>query len=237
MNIFDVGIILLFVMFFIVGFKNGVIKELVALIGIILMFILSYMLKGQIGDLLCIYFPFIKFAGKIEGLTTMNIVLYQMIAFIIIFGILLSIYDFLLIATKALDKIVKLTVILILPSKILGGIVSVIKGYIILFAVFIVLMIPLGSQEVFYESAIINTILYKTPILSTATSKFTSAVTEIYDLGESISKDKISIKDANLKSLDIILKYNITSKETVEKLINAKKLDNINNVEDVLNNY
>lgn len=237
MNIFDVGIILLFLMFFIVGFKNGVIKELVALIGIILMFILSYMLKGYIGNLLCIYFPFIKFAGKIEGLTTMNIILYQLIAFIIIFGILLSLYDFLLIATKALDKIVKLTVVLILPSKILGGIVSVIKGYIILFIVFIVLMIPLGNQEVFTESTAINIILYKTPILSATTSKFPSAVKEIYDLGEAISKDKISIHDANLKSLDIILKYNITNKETVEKIINTKKLDNINNVEDVLNNY
>lgn len=237
MNVFDIGIILLLIMSFIIGFKNGVIKELVALLGIILVFIISYLLKGYLGDIFCIFFPFFRFTGKIEGLTTMNIVLYQMIAFLVIFIALLGLYATLLKISKKLQKLVNLTIILWLPSKILGGIVSIIKGYIVIFAVFIVLMIPLGNQEVFYNSTVVNTMLYHTPILSSTAKPFTDAVTEIYDLGEAISKDQISKNDANLKALDIILKYNITNKATIEKLINAKKLENINNIENVLNNY
>ena len=237
MNVFDVGIILLLIMSFIIGFKNGVVKELVALLGIILVFIISYLLKGYLGDIFCIFFPFFRFIGKIEGITMMNIVLYQIIAFLVIFTALLGLYATLLKISKKLQKLVNLTIILWLPSKVLGGIVSVIKGYIVLLVVFTVLMIPLGNQEIFYNSTVINTMLYHTPVLSRTTQPFTNAVREIYDLGESISKDNISKEAANAKALDIILKYNITKKATIEKLIEIHKIENNNGIEGVLNNY
>ena len=60
MNIFDIGIILLLCMGFIVGWKNGVIKELVSFVGIIIVFIISYQLKGIVGNVLCKLLPFIK---------------------------------------------------------------------------------------------------------------------------------------------------------------------------------
>ena len=55
LNIFDVGIILLLIMFLIVGFKNGVIREAFALIGIIAVFILSFVFKGLLGNLMVMY--------------------------------------------------------------------------------------------------------------------------------------------------------------------------------------
>ena len=203
MNVFDIGIILLLIMFFITGFKNGVIKEIVSLIGIVIVFILSYYLKGYLGNVLCVFLPFIKFSGPLAGLTIINIILYQLIAFIIVFSILLCIYEFLLKVSKGLQKIVNLTIILWLPSKILGGIVSVIKGYIILFIVFIILLIPLKNQEIFYNSKMINMILYNTPILSNSANSITSAVTEIYTLGEKISTNKMTPNEANTKGIDI----------------------------------
>lgn len=237
LNIFDVGIILLFVMFAIVGFKNGVIKELVALIGIIAVFIISFSLKGIIGNFLCTVLPFFKFTGSIAGLTTINIFLYQAIAFLIVFSALLSIYAIVLKISKFIQKLVNITVILWLPSKILGAVVSLVKGYIVLFAVFLVLMVPLKNQAIFNESTLINNILYKSPILSKSTNNFTSSLTEVYDLVFEVNDQKISTNDANLKSLDIMLKYNIVNKLTVERLIKLHKLDNINNIESIMNKY
>ena len=152
MNILDVGIVLLLIMFFITGFKRGVIKELVSLIGIVLVFIISYQLKDYIGNILCYIFPFFKFTGSIEGLSVLNIILYQAIAFLIVFSLLLSLYEVILKLSKSLQKIVNMTIILIIPSKILGGLISMIKGYIILFVIFIVLLVPLRSQDMFNES-------------------------------------------------------------------------------------
>lgn len=237
MNVFDIGIILLFIMFLIIGFKNGVIKEIVALIGIILIFIVSFNLKGILGNVLCTFLPFFKFTGAIEGITTINILVYQVIAFMIVFSILLSVYAIALKLSKFLQKIVNLTIVLWLPSKFLGALVSFVKGYIILFAILIVLMIPLKNQPLFSESSLTNYILYKTPILSRSGGNFTASVTEIYDLASKVSKKEMTSDSANLKTLDIMLKYKIVDKKIVERLIKLHKLDNINNVDTILNNY
>lgn len=233
MNVFDIGIILLLVMFFIIGFKRGVIKELVSLIGIIIVFILSYWLKGFVGNILCIIFPFFKF----RGLIILNIFLYQAIAFLLVFSVLLSLYVILLKLSKVIQKFVNMTLILWLPSKILGGIVSIIKGWIVLFVVFLVLLIPLRNQSIFIDSALVYKILYETPILSNSTNNFVNGIMEVYSLGEGLSKKTITNDEVNLKGIDIMLKYNIVDKNTVENLIRIHKLDNISNVDSVLNNY
>lgn len=237
MNIFDIGIILLFILFIIIGFKNGVMREIVSFLGIIVVFIVSYMFKGIVGNFLCEMLPFIKFTGVLKGMTAINILLYQAISFFIIFSILLGIYAVAMKLSKVLQKIINLTIILWLPSKLLGALVSLIKGYLILFVVFIMLMIPLQNSEEYTNSKMIKTILYETPILSTCTKSLTSSMKEVYDLVTQVSEKNISTNDANLKVLDILLKYKVTTKENINILINKNKLTDIQNIESVLNKY
>ena len=237
LNIFDVGIILLLIMFLIVGFKNGVIREAFALIGIIAVFILSFVFKGLLGNLMCIILPFFKLSGVIEGFSVINILIYQIIAFMLVFAILLTIYEIFLKISKFIQKLVNLTIILILPSKLLGAVVSLIKGVIVLFAVFIVLMIPLKNSELLTGSTMVNQILYKTPILSQSSNNYINTVEEIYNLAEKVSNKKISTNDANLELLDMMLKHKIVNKSTVESLVKLHKLDDVNNIETVLQKY
>ena len=237
LNIFDVGIILLLIMFLIVGFKNGVIREAFALIGIIAVFILSFVFKGLLGNLMCIILPFFKLSGVIEGFSVINILIYQIIAFMLVFAILLTIYEIFLKISKFIQKLVNLTIILILPSKLLGAVVSLIKGVIVLFAVFIVLMIPLKNSELFTGSTMVNQILYKTPIRSQSSNNYINTVEEIYNLAEKVSNKKISTNAANLELLDMMLKHKIVNKSTVESLVKLHKLDDVNNIETVLQKY
>ena len=237
LNIFDVGIILLLIMFLIVGFKNGVIREAFALIGIIAVFILSFVFKGLLGNLMCIILPFFKLSGIIEGFSVINILIYQIIAFMLVFAILLTIYEIFLKISKFIQKLVNLTIILILPSKLLGAVVSLIKGVIVLFAVFIVLMIPLKNSELFTGSTMVNQILYKTPILSQSSNNYINTVEEIYNLAEKVSNKEIITNDANLELLDMMLKHKIVNKSTVESLVKLHKLDDVNNIETVLQKY
>ena len=237
LNIFDVGIILLLIMFLIVGFKNGVIREAFALIGIIAVFILSFVFKGLLGNLMCIILPFFKLSGVIEGFSVINILIYQIIAFMLVFAILLTIYEIFLKISKFIQKLVNLTIILILPSKLLGAVVSLIKGVIVLFAVFIVLMIPLKNSELFTGSTMVNQILYKTPILSQSSNNYINTVEEIYNLAEKVSNKEIITNDANLELLDMMLKHKIVNKSTVESLVKLHKLDDVNNIETVLQKY
>ena len=236
-NVFDIGIILILIMFVIVGFKRGVIKECVSLVGIIIIFVLAFSLKGFLGNILCQCLPFLTFKGSIEGMVTINILLYQVIAFLIVFCLLLSVYSIALFLSKIIQKVVNLTIILLIPSKILGGFVSLIKGYIILFVVLLFLMIPLGNTSIFQNSTIIHFMMHKTPVISSYTGNFIKPIQEVYSLGEKVSKKKISVNEANLASLDIMLKYKVVDKETIVELKQSGKLDDIEDIDSILKKY
>lgn len=237
MNIFDIGIILILLMFIIVGFKNGVIKELASLIGIIIVFYISFLLKGYIGNFLCLVFPFFNFYGPIEGMTSLNILLYQAIAFILVFGLLLGVYAFILKISKFLQKIVNMTIVLWIPSKILGGVIGFISGLIFLYVILVLLIIPIGDQPIYSESKLVDKIVYHMPVISQTTSKFNKAIKDISVLKNRVVNKEISINETNLEAIDIMLESNITNKNTIEKLIKLHRLDNIRNIDRVLNKY
>ena len=220
MNVLDIGIILILIMCFIVGFKKGAIKEGISLVGIVLVFIISFYLMKPIGNFLCINLPFLNFSGSIEKIQALNIIIYQFIAFILIFSLFTGLYAFLIKVSGILEKLVDLTIILLLPSKIIGGIISFVVGYLI---IFILLLMPFNRGTLYESSKITPFILDKTPVLAKQTKNIKTCIDEVYNLDNKLDTD-----EANQYTVELLLKYKIVDKETVEKLINKKKLTNIN---------
>ena len=236
-NILDVAIILILIMSAIVGFKRGAIKEIVSLVGIIIVFIVAFSLKGVLGNVLCKWLPFFNFAGNLEGVTVLNILLYQLIAFLIIYSLLFSIYMIVMKISGVVQKIIHMTVILWLPSKLIGAVVAFVTGYVMVFVVLLALLIPLKDTDIFRESRFANYIVYDTPILADSADNISSSINEVYTLGEELSKGDISKNDANLETMDILLKYKIVSPETARQLIVLDKLDGISGLDSVIKRY
>ena len=72
------------------GIKNGFFKQTVLTVGTILTVVLAFAFKDTLADWFSYNLPFFNFLGPIKGLTTINIIMYQMLAFLImliIFGI------------------------------------------------------------------------------------------------------------------------------------------------------
>lgn len=237
MNIFDIGIILILIMSFIVGFKKGIIKEAVSFIGIVLVLVLSFSFKSLLGNFFCKVLPFITFAGNVKGITALNILFYQLLAFLILYIVLTGVYSFILKVSKFLQKIINFTIVLWLPSSIGGGIIGLLSGYLTIFVVLLLILIPFKDNTMFKESTMINTIMNKTPIIAKYSKNISNSVTEIYDLEDEIVNNKLSINEANLKTIDIMLKYNIASKELIESLRQQGKLKDITNLDSILQNY
>ena len=143
LNIFNIGIVMILIAFIIAGWKNGGIKETASFIGIILVFFLSYVLKGIVGNFLCTILPFFK----LKGFVSLNILIYQVVAFVLLFIILLSLYRLLLKISNGLQKIINATIILVIPSKILGAIMAFIEGWIILFVILVLLILPFKDVD------------------------------------------------------------------------------------------
>ena len=237
MNILDIAIVLVLIMSAIIGFKRGAIKEVVSLVGIIIVFILAFSLKGVLGNVLCKWLPFFNFAGNLEGVTVLNILLYQLIAFLIIYSLLFSVYMIVVKISGIVQKIVHMTVILWLPSKVIGAVVAFITGYVMVFVVLLALLIPLKDTDIFKNSKFANYIVYDTPILASSSANISTSINEIYELGEDLSKGDISKNEANVKTMDILLKYKVVSAETARELVVLDKLDDISGLDKVIEKY
>ena len=233
LNIFDIGIVLILIGFIIGGWKQGVVKETVSFVGIIVVFFLAWLLKGIVGNFLCAILPFFEF----DGLVSLNILIYHAIAFILLVSLLMGLYRLLLKLSNGLQKLINYTIILIIPSKIAGAIIGFIEGWIKVFIILILLLVPLKDFDQFKDSKLNNIVLFHTPVLSDTVKPFTKGVAEIYDVSSKISLKEIEMNEANLESINIMLKYKLVDKETIEKLIELNKLDKIKNIDSILTNY
>ena len=237
MNILDIGMILWILMFGIVGWKKGVIKTSVSFIGMIIIFLISFAFKESLGNFFCKYFPFFSFGGSLKGIVSISILIYQLIAFFIIFGFLFGIYNILLKVTGIIQKLVNFTIILLLPSKIGGFIIGILEGWLTIFLFLLVIMVPLKDNSLFLESQLIDKVIYHTPILANSTKSITASITEVYHLTDQVSHHKITSNEANLKIIDVMLKDKIVRKKTIEQLIVLDKLKKIHGIDKILKQY
>lgn len=230
MNIIDAIIIVMLLLWTSVGFKRGVFKETILVVGMILVLVVSYKFKNMIGDFLVLNLPFFNFAFY-GGASTLNIILYQTLAFLLVASVLLIIFRILVAITGIFEKILRFTIILGIPSKLLGAVVGFIEGYVIIFCVLFAINQPVFNIDKLNESKYAPTILNKSPVLSKMAKNSLDTVTEIYEL--------TNIQDSNtlnLEILDIILEKNVTSVSVVRQLVEKDKLQ-IQNIDSVLNKY
>lgn len=231
MNIVDLIIITGLVLGALTGFIRGFFKETVVFLGTIVAVILAFILKNPISQLMYRNLPFFKF----RGYTTLNIILYEVLAFIIVLAILLVILALIIKITGLIERILKMTIILAIPSKILGMIVGIIQSIVIMYVILFVLSIPMLKVKYINESKGANLILNHTPIISTITKDF---VTSCKDISENVKLDinLSDTKETNTKIVEIMLKNKLVTTNNVALLVNNKKID-INNPRELIDTY
>lgn len=235
MNIVDILIIIFLAFGALIGFKRGFTKQLLSLIGTVLVVILAFILKNPISILLYENLPFFKFGGVFKGITVLNILIYEVLAFFIILAVLMIVLRILLFASGIFEKLLNMTIILGIPSKIMGAALGIFENFIISFIILYILSLPVFSLNVLNESKLKNSILKKTPILSGYIDNSIKVVDEFVELKDKYQKST-DPNAFNLESLDLLLKYKVVDIKSVDTLIEKDKLQ-INNINSVLENY
>ena len=105
MNIIDLLIIIFILIGAVVGFKRGFTSSLFNFVGVILVVIIAYFLKNPVSEFLMSFCPFFNFGGIIKGVTVLNIAVYEIIAFILVFSLLMIGLKALLMATGILETL------------------------------------------------------------------------------------------------------------------------------------
>lgn len=227
MEILDGVIIILFTLGIWYGTKKGFINGTLSLIGLAFILTFSFLFHTMVADVLLKGMPFLKFRGVYKGITSLNILFYEVVGFLLIFVFLLSILGLVLKITGILQKIIDYSIVLTLPSKTLGVLVGFINSLIVIFIMLFVLLNINSTRHLVHESKIGSFILERTFILSNVTSKYYGATSEINMVIDDCKKSKDDKKICNANVANVLIKYNIVSKNKVIELIDNKKLKNI----------
>ena len=220
MNIVDIIIIIFIILMGVMGSKRGVFKEVIFCVGTILIFVLAFKFKDILGNVFLLNLPMFDFPNVFHGAITLNILVYQLLAFVITLILLLIVFEVILSITGIFEKLLKITIILGIPSKILGFIAGLIEGYVIAFVLLFFLTQPAFSFEQFMSSKYANTILNSSPVLTSVTSDTLELVENIYALKDENDKDVL-----NSKILDMMLDKKIVSYDVAKKLNETKKIE------------
>ncbi len=223
MDIISVAVILVILLCGVLGFKKGVIKTGVQLIGTICVLIIAYALKDSVANLLMKYLPFFNFGGIFEGITAINILMYEMISFIVIFILLYCILNILLTLSGAVEKLLKFTIILAIPSKILGFILGLMEGIIFTYMILFVFLHLPQTENMVMDSKVALVVLERTPFIGSVALKTTLALEQINDIVKDLNDDT-SRDEINFNVIHTLVYYKIISQEDVEELMNSGKL-------------
>lgn len=232
-SIIDVIIVLMILMGAIVGFKNGVIKTGTKFIGLFGIIILSFILKDKLTVLLYENMPFFDFFGAIKGIDAINVLFYQLISFLVIFAAFMFVLKILLVVTGFVEWLLKLTIILSFPSKILGLFVGVLEFYVYLFIILYILNMPIFGLTLVSESKVGTYMLEKTPILSDLVDNTVKAYSDVWNVVK--NRDNLSNMEANTYVLATLLDNKLISIESAKKLVESNYIS----IEDksILDNY
>ncbi len=235
MNIIDAIIILMILLGAVIGFKRGFTKQVLSFLGVFLVVVLAFWLKNPVSIFMYEHLPFFKFGGVLKGVTVLNIALYEFIALLILVAILTVILKLLLFASSIFEKILNFTIILGIPSKILGAIIGALESFVWIFIVLYILSLPVFHIGVVEDSKMRPSILKNTPILSLFADETLKVVEEFTSLKEKYEQAP-NANEFNKDTLDLFLGYNIITINSVDKLIEKNKLQ-IDGVEEVLECY
>lgn len=222
-----IGLVDIFILIFLalgglVGFKSGAIKELTRFIGFFLVVLVAFYLKDTLMVALYENLPFYNFFGIIRGIDALNILLYQLISFLVIFFLLYFILRVLVVITGLFEWLVKMTIFLSLPSKIIGLLVGVIEYYVYIFFILYILNMPLFNLTFVSNSKFGGIILKNTPILS----EMADDTVEVYsDIWEIIKNKKGKSNDEiNTLVLTSLLDHNLITVDSAKKLVESNKI-------------
>ena len=128
-----------------------------------------------------------------------------------------------------------MTIILGIPSKIIGAVLGFLEALVFSFIVLFILLQFNATSKMVSDSTLARSIIDKTPIIGHMVNDTYKAIQDINKLQDKYKND--NNKDAyNAEILTIMLKYEVVTPEVTQKLINNKKLD-FAGAQSVLNSY
>lgn len=223
MTIVDIITLVLIGIGALVGFKKGVIRTFVQLIGIVSISIVAFQFKGVLGNVLIRNLPFFNFGGAVNELYSLNLLFYQGVAFVVIWVLMYCLLNILIDLSGIIDMLLKLTIVLAIPSKIMGAIIGAVEMIIFIFILGFSMLQFNHTQKFVMDSKVLRPIVERTPVVNAIFAPAIAASENIYDAVVKY-KDTQNSLESNLEIIRALIKYQVVSDDIVQECIDNGKL-------------
>ena len=220
--VINVVVILILVLGTYSGLKKGFLQSSIRIIGLIIAIIAAYILKNPISVFLYTHLPFFKFGGLFKGVSVLNVIVYELIAFLALLIIFLIAIKIICKITGLVDKVLSLIFLLGIPNKILGAIVGFIESVIILYFVSFVFKFTCNFMNLDIKPSLLDDVV-NFPVLKQTFGSSLSSLDEITSLALEY-KDTKDKDEFNEKAMDILVKYKVITEENLQILIDSGKI-------------
>jgi hypothetical protein len=139
-------------------------------------------------------------------------------------------------ASGLVEKLLKATVILAIPSKLLGMAVGFIQALFVVYIALFVLSLPMINIKYIDGSKYANIILTKTPIIPKYTNDALDKYEEIRVFVNENVNLAVSNEEKNSNLVDIMLKNKMVDIENIKYLSDKGKIK-INNIDELVDKY
>lgn len=220
--VINVVVILILILGTYSGLKKGFLQSSIRIIGLIIAIIAAYILKNPISVFLYTHLPFFKFGGLFKGVSVLNVIVYELIAFLALLIIFLIAIKIICKITGLVDKVLSLIFLLGIPNKILGAIVGFIESVIILYFVSFVFKFTCNFMNLDIKPSLVDDVV-NFPVLKQTFGSSLSSLDEITSLALEY-KDTKDKDEFNEKAMDILVKYKVITEENLQILIDSGKI-------------
>ena len=124
--------------------------------------------------------------------------------------------------TGIIEKVLKATIILSIPSKIIGLIVGIIEMYVYVFVILVVITLPILITSFIRDSKVANFMLNNTPVLSPMSDAIVTTYDDVYEIMK--NREKKTDEELNTEVLGLLIKRNILTKESARRLVDDEKI-------------
>ena len=139
--------------------------------------------------------------------------------------------------TGLVEKLLKMTFILAIPSKFFGCILGLIEGFVISMILIMVLSLPVLNFGLVRESTARKYLYNNSPVIGNITKEFNSAVSDVIELKDQYDNNS-DRESFNLSCFDALLKHKVIRVGFAKKLVFSEKLkvDKVKAIE-IVNKY
>ena len=226
MNIVDIIAIVIILIGALSGLKKKTIKSLIQLITLVATAIVAYQLTPLLGNFVIRKLPFFNFAGYAD-LYTLNIMFYRGVSFVLLFVILYCVLNILLDLSGIVEWLVGKILLIELPDRIIGAILSAVETLFFVFIIGFVMLQNPFTQKFVMDSSFVKTTVEKTPVVAKMFALTTVSAEKIYDILDA-REEKYDPLDINMKVATVIIQYS-DSTDLINELIKNGKMhmDNV----------